>query len=35
MLQAVGLTGLAPEVVVLGLYVVGCFGLAMRLFRWQ
>jgi len=35
MLQAVGLTGLVPEVVVLGLYVVGCFGLAMRLFRWQ
>jgi ABC-type polysaccharide/polyol phosphate export permease len=35
MLQAVGFTGLVPEVVVLGLYVVGCFAIAMRLFRWQ
>ena len=35
MLQGAGLVGLLPQIATLSLYVVLCFGLAVRLFRWQ
>jgi ABC-type multidrug transport system permease subunit len=35
MLQGTGLAQMAPQAAVLGAWLVVCFGLALRLFRWR
>jgi ABC-type multidrug transport system permease subunit len=35
MLQGAGLTAMAPQMAVLGAWLVVCFTLALRLFRWR
>jgi hypothetical protein len=35
MLEGAGLAGVARELGILAAWLVGCFGLALRLFRWR
>ena len=35
MLQGAGFAQMAPQAAVLGAWLVVCFGLALRLFRWR
>ena len=35
MLQGAGLVQIAPQLATLGVWLVACFALAMKLFRWR
>ena len=35
MLQGAGLSQLAPQMAVLSVWLVACFSLALKLFRWR